>query len=158
MNGPGTWRPYPEAVQDNELRAFLQHAKVPLANKLQVISEAFSSADHIVQNLVSLLISRGRTGQVGQVEDWYLRLLNQRRQGGRGGLVCSGLGRRRKRPGQEFPGTVALRKRWSSHSGGPGNPWRPGDAGGRQTNRWKRQTRLERMGRQLQRETMETGA
>ena len=68
-----------EAVKEDELRAFLQHAKVPLSSKMLVINQAFSTADATIQNLVSLLISRGLTDRIGQVEEWYLRLLNQRR-------------------------------------------------------------------------------
>ena len=148
-----------EAVQDNELRAFLQHAKVPLANKLQVISEAFSSADHIVQNLVSLLISRGRTGQVGQVEDWYLRLLNQRR--GREDVeVWSAvdLDDAEKDQVKNFLEQL-LEKEVELHT-----QVDPGILGGLVMRVGDKlidgsaRTRLERMGRQLQRETMETGA
>jgi F-type H+-transporting ATPase subunit delta len=148
-----------EAVKDNELRAFLQHAKVPLANKLQVISEAFSSADPIVQNLVSLLISRGLTDQVGQVEEWYLRLLNQRR--GREDVeVWSAVDmddvekdRVKNFLEQLLEKEVELHIQVDSEILG-GLVMRVGD----KLIDGSARTRLERMGRQLQRETMETGA
>ena len=148
-----------EAVKDNELRDFLQHAKVPLANKLQVISEAFSSADPIVQNLVSLLISRGLTDQVGQVEEWYLRLLNQRR--GREDVeVWSAVDmddvekdRVKNFLEQLLEKEVELHIQVDSEILG-GLVMRVGD----KLIDGSARTRLERMGRQLQRETMETGA
>ena len=148
-----------EAVKDNELRAFLQHAKVPLANKLQVISEAFSSAAPIVQNLVSLLISRGLTDQVGQVEEWYLRLLNQRR--GREDVeVWSAVDmddvekdRVKNFLEQLLEKEVELHIQVDSEILG-GLVMRVGD----KLIDGSARTRLERMGRQLQRETMETGA
>ena len=148
-----------EAVQDNELRAFLQHAKVPLANKLQVISEAFSSADPMVQNLVSLLISRGRTDQVGQVDEWYLRLLNQRR--GREDVeVWSAVDlddvekdRVKNFLEQLLEKEVELHTQVDPEILG-GLVMRVGD----KLIDGSARTRLERMGRQLQRETMETGA
>ena len=148
-----------EAVQEEELRAFLQHAKVPLYNKLQVISQAFSTADPIVQNLVSLLISRGLADQIGQVEGWYLRLLNQRR--GREDVeVWSAvdLDDAEKDRVKDFLEGL-LRKEVELHTevdpeilGGlvmrVGDKLIDGSA----------KARLERMGRQLQRETMEAGA
>ena len=148
-----------EAVQEEELKAFLQHAKVPLNNKLQVISRAFGSADPIVQNLVSLLISRGLTDQVGQVEEWYLRLLNQRR--GREDVeVWSAvdLDDAEKDRVKNFLEGL-LQKEVELHTqvdpeilGGlvmrVGDKLIDGSA----------KARLERMGRQLQRETMEAGA
>ncbi len=148
-----------EAVQEEELRSFLQHAKVPLANKLQVISQAFGSTDPIVQNLVSLLISRGLTDQVDQVEMWYLRLLNQRR--GREDVeVWSAvdLDDAEKDRVKNFLEGL-LQKEVELHTqvdpeilGGlvmrVGDKLIDGSA----------KARLDRMGRQLQRETMEAGA
>ena len=148
-----------EAVREDDLRTFLQHAKVGLANKLQALDQAFSSADPMVRNLVSLLVSRGLTDQVGQVEEWYTRLLNQRR--GREDVEVWSAVDLEDSERDRVKGFLEqlLKKEVDLHTqvdpeilGGlvirVGDKLIDGSA----------RTRLDRMGRQLQRETMETGA
>lgn len=67
------------ALQDEEFRLFLDHAKVPLARKVRTLQEAFQGTEPMVQNLVSLLVSRNLVELAPQVETWYQHLLNQHR-------------------------------------------------------------------------------
>ena len=66
-----------EALQNAEFSAFLEHAKVPLAQKVQTIGEAFQGVDPMVLNLLSLLVSRGLAELVPEVEEGYRELLDQ---------------------------------------------------------------------------------
>ena len=68
-----------EALQNDEFSAFLEHAKVPLAQKVQTIGEAFQEVDPMVLNLLSLLVSRGLAELVPEVEEGYRELLDQHR-------------------------------------------------------------------------------
>ena len=68
-----------EALQNEEFSAFLEHAKVPLAQKVQTIGEAFQGVDPMVRNLLSLLVSRGLAELVPEVEEGYRELLDQHR-------------------------------------------------------------------------------
>ena len=67
------------ALQDEEFRLFLDHAKVPLARKVSAVQEAFQGTEPMVLNLVSLLVSGNLVELAPQVETWYQHLLNQRR-------------------------------------------------------------------------------
>ena len=66
-----------EALHNAEFSAFLEHAKVPLAQKVQTIGEAFQGVDPMVLNLLSLLVSRGLAELVPEVEEGYRELLDQ---------------------------------------------------------------------------------
>ena len=66
-----------EALQNSELRAFLQHAKVPLERKVQLIGEVFQAADLAMRNLLCLLVSRGLVELAPEIEKGYQRLLNR---------------------------------------------------------------------------------
>ena len=68
-----------EALQNEEFRAFLEHAKVPLPRKTQAIGEAFQGVDPLMQNLLSLLVSRGLVELVPEVEREYQYFLNEYR-------------------------------------------------------------------------------
>ena len=68
-----------EALQNEDFSAFLEHAKVPLAQKVQTIEEAFQEVDPMVLNLLSLLVSRGLADLVHEVEEGYRELLDQHR-------------------------------------------------------------------------------
>ena len=68
-----------EQLQNDELRAFLEHAKVPLLQKLQATEEVLEGIDPMVQNLLAVLVSRGIVGLIPDVEAAYQRLLNQHR-------------------------------------------------------------------------------
>ena len=68
-----------EALQNEEFSALLDHAKVPLSRKVQTIGEALQEVDPMVQNLLSLLVSRGLVDLVPAVEEGYQELLDQHR-------------------------------------------------------------------------------
>ena len=75
----GDLRLVSEALQTQELRAFLEHAKVPLPQKVRTIREVFPGVDPLVQNLLSLLVSRGLTELLHEVQKGYQQLLNEHR-------------------------------------------------------------------------------
>jgi F-type H+-transporting ATPase subunit delta len=66
-----------ETLQNQELRAFLEHAKVPLPRKVQAVGEVLAGVDPLMRNLLSLLVSRGLVDLVSEVEDGYQQLLNE---------------------------------------------------------------------------------
>ena len=68
-----------DALQNEEFSAFLEHAKVPLSRKVQTIGEALQEVDPLVQNLLSLLVSRGLVELVPEIEEGYRELLGQYR-------------------------------------------------------------------------------
>ncbi len=68
-----------DALQNEEFSAFLEHAKVPLSRKVQTIGEALQEVDPLVQNLLSLLVSRGLVELVPEIEEGYRELLGQHR-------------------------------------------------------------------------------
>jgi F-type H+-transporting ATPase subunit delta len=68
-----------ETLRDEELRTFLEHAKIPLQRKISAIGEAFRQVDPMVTNVLSLLVSRGMVDLVSEVSEGYQRLLNELR-------------------------------------------------------------------------------
>ena len=66
-----------EGLQTAELKAFLEHARVPLERKVGTIAEAFQGLDPLVLNLLSLIVSRGLVDLVPEVEAGYRQLLNE---------------------------------------------------------------------------------
>lgn len=68
-----------EGLQNEELRAFLGHAKVPLHQKLQAAAEVLKGIDPLVQNLLSVLVSRGIASLIPDVEAAYQQMLDQHR-------------------------------------------------------------------------------
>ena len=68
-----------EALRGEEFRTFLHHAKVPLGSKTKAITEALPGVDPIVRNLLALMVSRGLSDQLSEVESGYRRLLGERR-------------------------------------------------------------------------------
>ena len=67
------------AVANDELRTFLQHAKVPYPRKVSVIAEALPSLNPMARNLLALLVARGLVNRTSQIEQEYRRLLDQHR-------------------------------------------------------------------------------
>jgi F-type H+-transporting ATPase subunit delta len=65
-----------EAMDNEEFRSFLEHAKVPLFQKVDTVGEVLAGMDPLVQNLMSLLVSRGLTGLVPNIEKEYQRMLD----------------------------------------------------------------------------------
>ena len=68
-----------EVVDVEEFRAFLQHAKVFLDQKVKAIGNVLPGVSPLARNLLSLMVSRGLVEQISQVEEEYLRLLDQHR-------------------------------------------------------------------------------
>ena len=68
-----------ELLQDHDLRAFLQHAKIPLQRKVETVRQLLAEAGLLVQNTLCLLVSRGLVDLTGEVEEEYRQLLNQHR-------------------------------------------------------------------------------
>ncbi len=67
------------ALENAELRAFLDHAKVPMARKVQTIREVLAATDGVVQNLLALLVSRGLVDLLPEVEEGYRHMVDQYR-------------------------------------------------------------------------------
>ena len=66
-----------EALRSPELKAFLDHAKVPLSRKVRTIDEVAPGVDQLMRNLLSLLVSRGIVELFPDVCDEYQRLLDE---------------------------------------------------------------------------------
>ena len=92
-----------EALQNEEFSAFLEHAKVPLAQKVQTIGEAFQGVDPMVRNLVSLLVSRGLAELVPEVEEGYRGATGPTQGQGEGGRIF-GSAPGRLGTGADYPG------------------------------------------------------
>ena len=75
----GDLRLMSETLESEELRAFLDHAKIPLPRKVETIDQVLGEADQAVRNLLSLLVSRGLVELAPEVEAEYLQLLNELR-------------------------------------------------------------------------------
>ena len=65
-----------QVLQDDEFRAFLGHAEVPLERKTAAVDAVLQDLDPMVKNLVSLLVSRGAAGVIGDVHRSYVSLLD----------------------------------------------------------------------------------
>jgi len=68
-----------QVLQDEEFRAFLSHAEVPLDRKIAAINQVLESVDPLVKNLVSLLVSRGAVNLIHDVLTSYNRLVDMHR-------------------------------------------------------------------------------
>jgi len=65
-----------ETLKNEELRAFLEQASIPISAKVRVIREALEGVSRLAQNLLCLLASRGRLGLLPQLREQYLHHLN----------------------------------------------------------------------------------
>ena len=68
-----------EALENEELLNFLQHAKIPLHRKVQTIEQAFPQLAPVARNLLCVLVSRGLVELVPEVESAFQRLLLEAR-------------------------------------------------------------------------------
>ena len=68
-----------QALQNQDLRNFLEHAKIPFPRKVRVVGEALQEVDPLVRNLLSLLVSRGLVSLSQDVEKGYQQLLDEYR-------------------------------------------------------------------------------
>ena len=65
-----------QVLQDEEFRAFLSHAEVPLERKISAVDAVLEHINPLVKNLISLLISRGAVSLIHDVNLGYGRLLD----------------------------------------------------------------------------------
>ena len=72
-----TLRDMGQALTDADLRGFLEHAKVPVSQKVQAIDEIFPAADPLLRKVLSLLVSRSLLDLLPGVESDYQRLLDE---------------------------------------------------------------------------------
>jgi F-type H+-transporting ATPase subunit delta len=66
-----------QVLQDEEFKAFLSHAEVPLARKTGALEAVLEQVNPLVRNLVSLLVSRGIVDLIHDVQVAYQLLLDQ---------------------------------------------------------------------------------
>ena len=65
-----------QVLQDQEFRAFLSHAEVPIGRKIGAIDEVLKEINPSVKNLVSLLVTRGAADSIQDIRVGYVRLLD----------------------------------------------------------------------------------
>ena len=65
--------------QDEEFRALLKHADVPIANKMRAIEAVLQDIHPLVRNMVVLLVTKGLVDVVGDLRDAYAHLLDEHR-------------------------------------------------------------------------------
>lgn len=65
-----------QVLQDDEFRAFLTHAEVPLERKTGAIDAVLQDINPLVKNLIALLITRGAVDSLHDVYQGYVALLD----------------------------------------------------------------------------------
>lgn len=65
-----------QVLQDEDFRAFLSHAEVPLERKIGGIEAVLKDVNPLVKNLISLLVTRGAVASVHDVNLGYISLLD----------------------------------------------------------------------------------
>ena len=68
-----------QVLQDDEFRAFLKHAEVPLSEKTRAIDAVFQEVHPLVKNMIALLITRGLVDLVHDLRVGYGQLLDEYR-------------------------------------------------------------------------------
>ncbi len=68
-----------QVLQDEEFSSFLEHAQVPLSEKNRSIEAVFPDTNPLVRNLLALLISRGSTKLIGDLNLSYSQLVDEYR-------------------------------------------------------------------------------
>ena len=68
-----------EALENPDLAAFLEHAKVTMPQKVTTIEEALPDVDPTLRNVLCVLVSRGVVELFPDVESGYRRLLDEHR-------------------------------------------------------------------------------
>jgi len=66
-----------DAVADGKLRDILENPRLPFAVKKTVLRELVGDMEPLVENLVSLVMTKGRLRILGDVAEHYERLLDQ---------------------------------------------------------------------------------
>lgn len=65
-----------EALQNEELRALLEQAAIPMSRKARIIADVLKGVNSLVQNLVCLLVSRRRLSLISGIRQEYTRLVD----------------------------------------------------------------------------------
>lgn len=65
-----------QVLQDEEFRAFLAHAEVPIGKKIGAIDAVLKEVNPSVKNLISLLVTRGAAAAIHDIRVGYVRLLD----------------------------------------------------------------------------------
>lgn len=68
-----------QVLRDDEFRAFLKHAEVPLEQKIRAIDTVFPEVNPLVRNIIALLVTRGLVNLVHDIRVGYGRLLDEYR-------------------------------------------------------------------------------
>jgi len=65
-----------QILQDEEFRAFLSHAEVPIGRKIGALDAVLTETNPSVKNLISLLVTRGAADLIHDIRAGYVRLLD----------------------------------------------------------------------------------
>jgi F-type H+-transporting ATPase subunit delta len=68
-----------EAASDPDCKSLLQHAKVPLSNKVKAVNDVFQSTDPLLRNLLCILVARGLVAHISAIEHEFRALLDRHR-------------------------------------------------------------------------------
>ena len=68
-----------QALQDEEFKVFLKHAKVPVADKVRAINTVLIAVHPLVKNLVHILVTGGLVDLLPQLKEAYEALLDEHR-------------------------------------------------------------------------------
>ena len=66
-------------LQDEEFKALLKHADVPMENKRRAIDAVLRDLHPLMRNMVNLLVSKGLVDAVHEIRDAYGGLLDEHR-------------------------------------------------------------------------------
>lgn len=66
-----------DALKDEDLWTLLSQASVPMPEKEKVIREVFKNVGGLLQNLLCLLVRRGRLALLPEIRKQYTRLLDE---------------------------------------------------------------------------------
>ena len=68
-----------EALENEDFKVFLLHAKIPLERKVKAIREVLPGLSPLARNLLSLMVSRGVVDSLPRVQGEYLSLVDRHR-------------------------------------------------------------------------------
>ena len=66
-----------QVIQDAEFRAFLNHAEVPVADKIKSIEAVLPDIHPLIRNLLDVLVTRGLVNVAPELGEAYTKLLDQ---------------------------------------------------------------------------------
>ena len=65
-----------QVLQDPEFRAFLEHAEVPLEQKISAVAAVLADVHPLVRNLIDLMVTKGLVGLASELHSSYNELLD----------------------------------------------------------------------------------